>query len=225
MENIRRYFKRTDKTYLLLCIFSSVMAVTALSSWAAKQGNGFAVDEITGQITGLGDYRRAAVQAGAALIGLVIAVLLSNIDYRSLVKVWPVHVALTWGMVLPTLVLRNVSIGPLTIGYNAGDTDNYSWYKLGGFTLQPTELAKISFILTFAMHLNNQRAKGAGQAAAASGSAHPHHPCSGRRRHRHHLCHHWLLHDVCGGPELEVYPGGGLGGGSGYGDGVRLFQR
>ena len=83
MENIRRYFKRTDKTYLLLCIFSSVMAVTALSSWAAKQGNGFAVDEITGQITGLGDYRRAAVQAGAALIGLVIAVLLSNIDYRS----------------------------------------------------------------------------------------------------------------------------------------------
>ena len=76
MENIRRYFKRTDKTYLLLCIFSSVMAVTALSSWAAKQGNGFAVDEITGQITGLGDYRRAAVQAGAALIGLVSAVLL-----------------------------------------------------------------------------------------------------------------------------------------------------
>ena len=159
MENIRRYFKRTDKTYLLLCIFSSVMAVTALSSWAAKQGNGFAVDEITGQITGLGDYRRAAVQAGAALIGLVIAVLLSNIDYRSLMKVWPVHVALTWGMVLPTLVLRNVSIGPLTIGYNAGDTDNYSWYKLGGFTLQPTELVKISFILTFAMHLNNVRTR------------------------------------------------------------------
>ena len=26
LENIRRYFKRTDKTYLLLCIFSSVMA-------------------------------------------------------------------------------------------------------------------------------------------------------------------------------------------------------
>lgn len=69
MENIRRYFKRTDKTYLLLCIFSSVMAVTALSSWAAKQGDGFAVDEITGQITGLGDYRRAAVQAGAASSG------------------------------------------------------------------------------------------------------------------------------------------------------------
>ena len=155
LESIQRYWKRTDKTYLLLCILSSSFAVLALSSWAAKQGSGFALDDVTGQIVGIGDYRRAVVQAGAAAIGLCVAVLLSNIDYRSLVKVWPVHVAVTWGMVLPTLFIRNVTVGPLTIGYNAGDTDNYSWYKLGGFTLQPTELAKISFILTFAMHLNN----------------------------------------------------------------------
>ena len=159
MESIQRYWKRTDKMYLLLCLFSSAMAVLALSSWAAKQGSGFAVDELTGQLTGIGDYRRALVQAGTAAIGIVIALLLSCVDYRSLVKVWPVHVVLTWGLVLPTLVIRNVSIGPLTIGYNAGDTDNYSWYKLGGFTFQPTELAKISFILTFAMHLNNVRGK------------------------------------------------------------------
>ena len=159
LESIQRYWKRTDKTYLLLCILSSSFAVLALSSWAAKQGSGFALDDVTGQIVGVGDYRRAVVQAGAAAIGLCIAVLLSNIDYRSLVKVWPVHVAVTWGMVLPTLFIRNVTVGPLTIGYNAGDTDNYSWYKLGGFTFQPTELAKISFILTFAMHLNNVRGK------------------------------------------------------------------
>lgn len=159
LESIQRYWKRTDKTYLLLCILSSSFAVLALSSWAAKQGSGFALDDVTGQIVGVGDYRRAMVQAGAAAIGLCVAVLLSNIDYRSLVKVWPVHVAVTWGMVLPTLFIRNVTVGPLTIGYNAGDTDNYSWYKLGGFTFQPTELAKISFILTFAMHLNNVRGK------------------------------------------------------------------
>ena len=159
LESIQRYWKRTDKTYLLLCILSSSFAVLALSSWAAKQGSGFALDDVTGQIVGIGDYRRALVQASAAAIGLCVAVLLSNIDYRSLVKVWPVHVAVTWGMVLPTLFIRNVTVGPLTIGYNAGDTDNYSWYKLGGFTLQPTELAKISFILTFAMHLNNVRGK------------------------------------------------------------------
>ena len=159
MESIQRYWRRTDKFFWLLCLCSSALAVLALASWAAKQGNGFDVDELTGAITGIGDYRRAVVQAAAAGVGIVIALILSNVDYRSLVKVWPIHVALTWGMVLPTLVIRNVSIGPLTIGYNAGDTDNYSWYKLGGFTFQPTELAKISFILTFAMHLNNVRSR------------------------------------------------------------------
>ncbi len=157
LKGIQSYMKRTDKFYLLMCIFSSGMAVLALASWAAEQGSGFATDELTGQIIGVGDYRRAVVQAAAAAVGIIIAVLLSNIDYRSLVKVWPFHVVLTWGLVLPTLFLRNVTIGPLTIGYNAGDTDNYSWYRLAGFTFQPTELAKISFILTFAMHLNNVR--------------------------------------------------------------------
>ena len=60
--------KRTDKLYLLLCIFSSTMAVVALASWAAKQGNGFATDELTGAVIGIGDYRRALVQAGAAVL-------------------------------------------------------------------------------------------------------------------------------------------------------------
>ena len=37
--------------------------------------------------SGIGDYRRALVQAAAAGLGIVIALLLSCIDYRSLVKV------------------------------------------------------------------------------------------------------------------------------------------
>ena len=113
--------------YLLLCLFSSAMAVLALTSWAAKQGSRIAVDELTGQLPGIGDYRRAVVQAGAAAIGILVAILLSNIDYRSLVNVWPVHVELTWGLVLPTLLIRNVTIGPLTNGNHAGDTANYTW--------------------------------------------------------------------------------------------------
>ena len=75
LESIQRYWKRTDKVYLLLCLFSSGMAVLALASWAAKQGNGFAVDGLTGQITGVGDYRRAMVQAGAAAIGIVVCLI------------------------------------------------------------------------------------------------------------------------------------------------------
>ena len=110
MENIRRYFRRTDKTYLLLCIFSSVMAVTALSSWAAKQGNGFAWMRSPARspvwaITAGRRCRRVqphrAGHCGAA------------VQYRLPQPGEGVAGAraLTWGMVLPTLVLRNVSIG------------------------------------------------------------------------------------------------------------------
>ena len=41
------------------------------------------MDEITGQVTGIGDFRRALVQAGAAGIGVLIALALSTVDYRS----------------------------------------------------------------------------------------------------------------------------------------------
>ena len=51
--------------YLLLCIFSSVMAVLALSSWAAKQGNGFATDEVTGAIIGIALAPRSGAETRA----------------------------------------------------------------------------------------------------------------------------------------------------------------
>lgn len=58
---------------------------------------------------------------------------------------------------LPTLFLHNFRAGFLTIGYDAGGTSNYSWYRVGGMTFQPAELAKISFILTLALHLSQLR--------------------------------------------------------------------
>ena len=36
LETVRVYAKRTDKVYLLLCLFSSAMAVLMLASWAAE---------------------------------------------------------------------------------------------------------------------------------------------------------------------------------------------
>ena len=53
--------------------------------------------------------------------------------------------------------MHNVRLGFLTVGYDAGGTSNYSWYRVGGMTFQPAELAKISFILTLALHLSQVR--------------------------------------------------------------------
>ena len=96
---IRQYIKATDKLYLCLCVCCSVLSVVTLVSLGMENG-GFAVDAFDGSVTGLGAYRNAFVQAAASLLGLVCAIVLSCIDYRALVKIWPVHVILSWGMVL-----------------------------------------------------------------------------------------------------------------------------
>lgn len=154
LKVIRQYLKATDKTYLLLCVFCSALSVLALVSLGQAAG-GFATDAFDGSITGLGSYRNAFVQGAASLLGLLCAIVLSCIDYRSLVRIWPLHVAGAWLLVL--LTLTHLSIGPLDLGWAPQGTDNYSWIRLGPLSLQPTELAKISFILTFSMHLDNVR--------------------------------------------------------------------
>ena len=151
---IKQYFKVTDKTYLAACIACSVLSVFALISLGIS-GGGFDINAFDGSFEGLGSFRNAFVQAVASLLGLCCAIVLSCIDYRGLVRIWPVHVVLSWSLVL--LTLTHLHIGPLWLGWNPPTTDNYSWIRLGALSLQPTELAKISFILTFAMHLDNVR--------------------------------------------------------------------
>lgn len=151
---IKQYAKATDGIYLLLCIGCSVLSVITLLSIGMDRG-GFSVDQFTNKIVGLGNYQDAVVQAVASLLGLTCAVILSCIDYRGLAKIWPVHVGITWGLVL--LTLTKLNLGFIYLGKAPGTTDNNSWIVMGPLSIQPTELAKISFILTFAMHLDNVR--------------------------------------------------------------------
>ena len=102
LESIRSYAKRTDKYYLALCLFSSAMAVLLLASWAAEQGGGFATDELTGQITGIGDFRRALVQAAAAGMGLLVA--LSSLTLFESYNYMEAGIASTLLFVYPILV-------------------------------------------------------------------------------------------------------------------------
>lgn len=141
----RRYLRRADALYLAMCMVCSALSVLVLMSVERSQLGGA--------------YSKASVQVIASLLGVMLAVIGSTVDYRALAHAWPLHAVVTWGMVLPTLFLRNVRAGFVVIGYDAGGTSNYSWYKIGGMTFQPAELAKISFILTLAWHLDRVRGK------------------------------------------------------------------
>ncbi len=157
VKSLGNYVKRTDKLFWAFCVGSSVFAVLVLISVGMEQRGGFQYE--SGQIVGLGGYQQAVMQAMAALLGIFLAVLISHVDYHTMVQIWPIHAAVAWGLVLPTLVLHDwpSRTSLFVIGYAASGSDNYSWYKLGPLTFQPTELAKISFILTFAMHLDKVR--------------------------------------------------------------------
>ena len=128
---IRRYLRRVDVVYLLLCAACSAISVVVLLSIGQTQ---------------LGSNNKASVQLIASLLGLMLAVVFSTADYHALARAWPLHG-----------VVHNVNTGLVTIGYDAGGTSNYSWYRVGGMTFQPAELAKISFILTLALHLSRVR--------------------------------------------------------------------
>ena len=141
----RRYLRRIDAVYLALCLLCSAFSVVGLFSVGYSQLGGSA--------------NKASVQFIASLLGAMLAVVVSTVDYRALARAWPLHAVVAWGLVLPTLFLRNLQAGFVVIGYDAGGTSNYSWYRIGGMTFQPAELAKLSFILTLAWHLDRVRGR------------------------------------------------------------------
>ena len=142
LQLTRRYLRQIDGIFLALCAACSVLSVVTLVSIGHNQ---------------LGSINKASVQFIASALGILLALIVSTVDYRALARAWPLHAVLAWGMVLPTLLLHNVRLGFLTVGYDAGGTSNYSWYRVGGMTFQPAELAKISFVLTLALHLNQRQ--------------------------------------------------------------------
>ena len=78
-------------------------------------------------------------------LGIVAAYIISCIDYRKLVKIW-------WLFVPITLILVALPFTPL--GYQREGADDQGWIRVFGVSMQPSEVMKIAFILTFSYHLS-----------------------------------------------------------------------
>ncbi len=92
------------------------------------------------------------MQAGASFIGIILAVFMSQIDYDDICRIWPIIAGLT---VIPVLL----TFTPL--GINVSGTDDTAWLGISlgsfSFTIQPAELMKIAFIISFSKHLSMVR--------------------------------------------------------------------
>ena len=92
------------------------------------------------------DYFRT--QLIAQVLGYLGAFFMIKADYRTLAKRWYLVAAICIFLILCTLVFGKAVVG------NAG-VNARAWLKLpGGISFQPSELAKIGFIITFSKHLS-----------------------------------------------------------------------
>ena len=132
---LKRYLAGTDKVLILACLTTAGYGLTILSGLAFNLYD---------------NPRMFLVQSGAFVAGLIGALFISTFDYHTMADLWPFHAGLCWLLVLGTFVL----------GYQRPGTDDRAWYLFpGNIMFQPAEIAKISFIITFAYHLSRMDAE------------------------------------------------------------------
>ncbi len=133
-KSIAFFFKNTDRILLLLCVLTSVYGFILVYSAAG------------------GSFRGYILQLAAYIVGLLAAIGISQIDYEAICAFWPVWAGISVVLVILTLT-------PLGLGVGGADDQAWLAIRLGSFqmTLQPAELMKVAFIITFSKHLSMVR--------------------------------------------------------------------
>ena len=134
-RNLKKSFKETDKLFLLLCLLLSSFGTVLVASATHRTADSGALLS-----------RDAKVMVFALVLGVAACLVISFIDYDIIIKLWPVIAA---GVLFLMLLLIPFGVAP------SGREDARSWLKITGkLYLQPSELLKIGFIITFSKHLS-----------------------------------------------------------------------
>ena len=96
-------------------------------------------------VSGLGNLK---MQLAATLVGIVCMLLISTLDYEIIVnKLW-----------IPMLIAEICVLG-ITLVFGVAEGANKSWLSIGVFNVQPSEFAKITYIITFSKHIDYVKTK------------------------------------------------------------------
>ncbi len=137
MNRITQIIKETDLVFMGICITCSAISV-------------FSMYAIYRHMSLLDTVRPVIVQFIASAIGVVRAFVISFMDYKEMCELYKWHMAFSIGLMILCMF----------IGYAPPGTSNKAWIELPfGLSLQPSEILKISTILTlsyfFEEHKNN----------------------------------------------------------------------
>ncbi|MDD3193269.1 MAG: FtsW/RodA/SpoVE family cell cycle protein [Oscillospiraceae bacterium] len=126
-----RYFKGTDKLLLCLCLICSAYSVILMCGI---------------HNSGMATIRAVQMQIITSVLGLVAAMIISSFDYRFLSRLWKLYYPICIGLVVLTYFFGEQRVESV---------DDKAWLPIPflGINFQPSELLKIAFILTFALHL------------------------------------------------------------------------
>jgi len=131
-NGLQKYLKASDNGLVFACVLCSVISCIMLWS-IAKNG---LIDRC--------DFGTVRTQAVASGIGLGIIAVLSVIDYNKIIRLWWIYAPVAIALVGLTFT---------SLGYRRSGADDQAWIAIGNFYLQPSELLKLAFILTFSFHL------------------------------------------------------------------------
>lgn len=141
MEKVKDYlsyfWKSTDKVLLFLCLLASsfgVLMVTSATWHTMKEGAVLPRDSVAMII--------------AILLGLTIAMIISLVDIDIWCRMWYI-----WAVLGVLLMIIVFLFGQAP----SNRSDARTWINLGFFLFQPSELVKVFFITTFAVHLDHVR--------------------------------------------------------------------
>ncbi len=130
---IADYMRECNKLLLFLSILAATFGCVAVLSATRASGG----------------TRQFFMQFFCMVLGIFVVIALSQFDYRRIARFWPIIAAGSLGLVFLTFL----------IGYAPGNTDDKAWIAVGGITFQPSELLKIAFAITFALHLGNVKSE------------------------------------------------------------------
>lgn len=131
LKTVFEYIKHLDKILILLCITASSFGILLLYSMYSNDFANVSATYYQTQITAL-------------IIGVVAMLTVAAINYRFISKIWFVYAP-------AVLILVFLLFTPL--GVKADGADDIGWLNLGFTTIQPSELLKVAFIMTFSTHL------------------------------------------------------------------------
>ena len=129
---LKKYLKSTDRVLISLCAITSIYSCILLFSLGIN-------DKIAMSVF--------SKQAIFSALGLIIAIVVSKLDYEFMAKMWKLHMPVALTLTLLTFT----SLGVQRAEY----IDDRAWLYVPFIgTFQPSELLKLSFILTFSFHLS-----------------------------------------------------------------------